>query len=242
MAAKTGPKAPRNKVERVLLIQGKPDFLYEIKPQTYYSVKETDGKITPIGKVGDHVVKLLAKIPGAEIIKEKKEEKRTKRPTGYGIKSIQQSGSGDTTVHISAPTEEELLKRIEVFEEFSLKNGYDIQERCLWVCKVDSKYPKGQEKTPVDNVVNISDAADVRDVSNVHKKKPPGNSKEKTKARIGKTEFVLEETPESFQQLVASKLEEKDTTPVPVATPVIKVMSDKTRSLQEMALKIMGNK
>lgn len=230
MPNKTGPKAPRNKVERVLLIHGKPDILYKTSAQTYYSVKEADGNITLIGKVGERVVDLLAKIPGAEIIKEIKQEKRTKKPIGYGIKSIQQSGSGDTTVHISAPTEEGLIKRISAFEDFAAENGHDIQERCLWVCKVDNKYAPVQENT-----------SDVQDNAvEVHKKKLPEKSKEKIKATIGNAEFVLEEAPVSFQQLVASKIKEGDVVVAPVVTPIVKTMSERTKSLQQMALKMIG--
>ncbi|MDD3813258.1 MAG: hypothetical protein PHZ02_01320 [Desulfocapsaceae bacterium] len=139
MAEKTGPKSPRNKVERVLLIHGRPDFLYKESSQVYYSVK-IDGKEIPLGKVGETVVDLLTKVPGAEVIKTNKKEKRPKIPVGYGIKSIQKSGSGDTVVRISAPTDEDLLDRITAFEEYTSKNGYDIQERCLWVCKTDPKH------------------------------------------------------------------------------------------------------
>lgn len=183
---KTGPKSPRNKVERVLLIHGKPNILYKTSSQTYYSVKEADGKITLIGKIGERVADLLAKIPGAEIIKEKREEIRTKKPIGYGIKSIQKSGSGDTTVHISAPTEEELVKRIGEFEDFAAKNGYDIQERCLWVCKVDNKYAPVQKDTPDAQEIrkpaeteNLKTKADPDIV--IEEKGPTRPMKEKTK-------------------------------------------------------------
>jgi len=189
MVGKRGRKeGVRNKVRQVLLIKGKPEFLYRKK--VYKIVELTlSGKKYNLGHINADLHDILRKIEGASINIYEKESTRTVGIEGFKSLHIRKAGE-NTTIEVSALNEEELSIKVETIKNYLKDKGVLITERCSWECTVD----KAKELKSSDNKNEISkiDENNVKD--NIKDKNDIKKLKieKKTQAKIRKSKKTKE--------------------------------------------------
>lgn len=134
MAGKRQIRALRNKCKQVVLLEGHPDCLFEEREHTNYWLK-VKGKKHNLGKLGKPLATYL-KTLGAEIEEQRKTYQRPCGIPGFVGLIVRKSGA-NTTMQISAPTEEILQAQVSGVAEYLSKNGIQLTERCHWVCTFD---------------------------------------------------------------------------------------------------------
>lgn len=157
MAGKRQIRALRNKCKQVVLLEGHPDCLFEEREAINYWLKAR-GKKYNLGKLGKPLATYL-KTLGAEIEEQRKTYQRPCGIPGFVGLIVRKSGA-NTTMQISAPTEEILQAQVSGVAEYLSKNDIQLTERCHWVCTFDKAKDEPQE--PQEVVVKGSVAAVVK--------------------------------------------------------------------------------
>ena len=137
----------KNKFRQVLLIEGRPAPLYVDSTRTRVSVI-VDGETHRLGYMSQVMVDLLRRIPGAKV-----ETTVVNSPKTVGLKTVRglhiRKAKENTTIEVSAPTEEALARKIEKVTTELEVGGTKVTERCSWVCITDKAHP---ELYPTDKV------------------------------------------------------------------------------------------
>lgn len=160
MVGKGRKPGVRNKFKQVLFIEGHPDILYMHKLR--YMTTLNIGKQTfSLGVINSSLHEHLRKIPDSELIVSEKQTEKTRGIDGFTGLHIRKAGE-NTTIEVSAESEEALFNKILKLRSNLEKNNVPITERCSWVCTVD----KGKEIDSNAIKSNVTDA--------------PGNEADKT--------------------------------------------------------------
>lgn len=227
MADRRGPKGPRNKFKRNLMIEGHPEELFRERKHTYYSIS-FDGKTVLLGKIGPKAIELLKEIPGIQVIEEQKK--------GYSpirmphVQSIRKVGN-NTAIVVAAPDEEKLRDYVITVKAQVARRGIDVEvtERCQWRCEVDPGETGNNGHTVTDAVEAMVKLGYKRTpsralIDRIALTMPAATAEELVKAALGKTTPALK--PEMHAESVVHE------SPV---TQGEKVMSRKTRELNDIA-------
>lgn len=128
----------RDKVKRVLLIEGTPSVLYRESERIFTSVK-INNRIYRLGAVADGLIEELIKIPSFEVRIDKSERSYpvTIKINGIGNRATIRKVNGNTHIQVGAEDEEQLEERVNKIKEYLLKNGVEVKEKCGWVCVID---------------------------------------------------------------------------------------------------------
>lgn len=132
MVGKQKKKGVRNKFRQVLLIEGHPEYLFKTTKAQYVTLN-IGKEIFSLGSTNTRLHDHLRKIPDCEVIIEYKYKACAKGINGFRGLHIRKSGN-NTTIEVSARTEEELSLEIERLKKHLESNGIPITERCSWIC------------------------------------------------------------------------------------------------------------
>lgn len=134
MAGKRQIRTLRMKCKQIVLLEGHPDCLFEEWETINYWLK-VNGKRYNLGKLGKKIA-IYLKTLGAEIEEQHKTYQRPCGIPGFVGLIVRKSGA-NTTMQISAPTEEILQAQVSGVAEYLSKNDIKLTERCHWVCTFD---------------------------------------------------------------------------------------------------------
>lgn len=128
----------RDKVKRVLLIEGTPSVLYYKKERTFTEL-EINGKTFRLGVISNDLVEELKKIPSFKITTNKSERHYPApiKIEGIGHRTTIRNVNGNTHIQVGAEDESQLEERVNKIKEYLLKNGVNVTERCGWICVID---------------------------------------------------------------------------------------------------------
>lgn len=157
MAGKRQIRTLRMKCKQIVLLEGHPDCLFEERETINYWLK-VNGKKYNLGKLGKKIATYL-KTLGAEIEEQRKTSQRPCGIPGFVGLIVRKSGA-NTTMQISAPTEDILQAQVSGVAEYLPKNNIQLTERCHWVCTFDKAKDEPQE--PDEVVVRNGVAAVVK--------------------------------------------------------------------------------
>ena len=156
MVGRGRKKGVRNKFKQVLLIEGHPDILYTHSMRSM-AILNIGEQTFNIGAVSKDLYEHLKKIPNSELVISEVRLERTVGVEGFIGLHVRKAGE-NTTIEVSAESEDALSKKISKLKNRLEENGVPITERCSWVCTVD----KGREH--VQNAIKS-------DVTNTPEKK-----------------------------------------------------------------------
>lgn len=146
--AKPGPKGPRAKVMRVLLIEGHPDCLYCEKVENYYTLIWKDRSFS-LGKCGSDIAAALKEMNTyAQVSSRVKKFQRT-ISLPEGIHASVKKVSGNTHILVRAVSDNGLAEEIEKVKRFLENKGVKIIERCHWTCDFDPGSKAAPKPAPV---------------------------------------------------------------------------------------------
>ena len=129
-----------NKFRQVLLIEGKPAQLYVNNPRTKVNIT-VDGATHKLGYMSSVLIDLLRKIPGAEVETIAVDSLKTvslRTVRGLHIRKAKEN----TTIEVSAPTEEALAEKIAAVIAELESSDTNITQRCRWICVTDKAHPE----------------------------------------------------------------------------------------------------
>lgn len=133
---KTGPKGPRAKVKRVLLISGHPDCLFIARERQYCTLKWKD-RAFKLGSWGDDLVQTLKEMNTyAQVTTEKKKITRAAALPEDLRASVKKVGD-NTHITVSAVDDQELAEEIGKVVDYLEDLGLSVKERCHWSCDYD---------------------------------------------------------------------------------------------------------
>lgn len=145
----------RDKVKRVLLIDGTPSALYYKKEKTLYTLEIGAEKF----KIGDIGERLSKELENHYIVLKRTSVRDVPKPIeikSIGHRTTIRKVNGNTHITIGGSDEAQLNERIQLVKEFLESKGVKITERCHWVCDIDSK--------PVTSTTITGNAIPIKDI------------------------------------------------------------------------------
>lgn len=134
--AKTGPKGPRAKVKRVLLISGHPDCLFEEKVDTYYTMVWKN-ETHKLGKCGENLAKALKEMNTYAQVNSRTKVNKHVLPLPDVLKASIKKVGDNTHITVSAVDDQELAEEIGKVVDYLEELGLSVKERCHWSCDYD---------------------------------------------------------------------------------------------------------
>ena len=128
----------RDKVKRVLLIEGTPSVLYH-KSERVFTELEINSKTFRLGVISELLVEELKKIPSFKVTEVKGERSYPApiRIEGIGQRTTIRKVNGNTHIQVGAEDESQLEERVNKIKEYLSKNGVNVTEKCGWICVLD---------------------------------------------------------------------------------------------------------
>ncbi|MDD5615001.1 MAG: hypothetical protein PHH85_02230 [Candidatus Methanoperedens sp.] len=134
--AKSGPKGPRAKVRRVLLIEGHPDCLFNKVPRDFYALN-WKATVYQLGKCGDALPKALKDMNSHAIITSERRDSSRPAPLPESLRASVKKVGDNTHITVSAVDDRALNEEIDKICEYLESLGLRVIERCHWTCDYD---------------------------------------------------------------------------------------------------------
>lgn len=127
----------RDKVKRVILIDGVPKQLYDIRERNVVIIK-LNGK-SYRSEMSQELADELKKLPTLEITTKKRQSIRFKKleVQGLGHRTSIRKINKNTHITIGASDEQQLYERVEKIKEYLSFLGINGIQKCHWVCSTE---------------------------------------------------------------------------------------------------------
>lgn len=149
--AKSGPKGPRAKVRRVLLIEGHPDCLFTKVPRDFYALV-WKGVPYRLGKCGDGLPKALKDMNPRAIITHESRVSSRPEPLPEVLRASIKKVGDNTHITVSAVDDKGLAEEIDKVCEYLEGLGMSVTQRCHWTCDYDPGSKAAPAPVTIDEV------------------------------------------------------------------------------------------
>lgn len=140
----------RDKVKQVILIDGIPEILYNIRTSRVAVIKFNNKSYRL--DIPTDLVNELKKLQTIEVTESTRSSKTFKPIVipGIGHRTTFKAVNGNTHVTVGGRDENQLSERIQIVRDYLVSLGITTTERCHWVCSTD----KAKDKEKPENVMS----------------------------------------------------------------------------------------
>lgn len=145
----------RDKVKQVILIEGTPEVLYNIKKHKIAIIKFNNKSYRL--DIPTELINELKKLKTIDIIESTRTAKSFKPIPiqGLGHRTTTRAVNGNSHITVGGADENQLIERVQIIRDYLTSLGITTTERCHWVCSTDKakisneySYPHKLTDTP----------------------------------------------------------------------------------------------